>query len=82
MIIDVTFYKIISDAPKLLADDDVGQAVGYQRTLTCYVDANPAPSIEADTNQLYWQRNNERVQPSDRLSLACDAVVTCFQQVV
>ena len=47
----------------------VGQAVGYQRTMLCIVDANPTPSTDPDTNQLFWSRSNNRIILGDRYTL-------------
>ena len=55
------------DAPKLTVDDDqVGQAPGYQRTMVCYIDANPAPDTSVESGQIYWQKGSQRVQTSSR----------------
>jgi neurotrimin len=56
-----------TDAPKLFQDPArTGQAIGYQRTLICHVDANPVPSTEEENNQLYWSYNAIRISEDDR----------------
>lgn len=58
---------LIPDAPKLTPDPDrLGQAIGYQRTLICHADANPVPSVNPESNQLYWSFNSIRIQEDER----------------
>lgn len=57
-------------SPKILPElAKVGQMVGYQRTLVCLIDANPAPSVEPSDNQLYWTFASQRISQDDRLSI-------------
>ncbi|ELT92279.1 hypothetical protein CAPTEDRAFT_224751 [Capitella teleta] len=59
----------VQHSPKLFPDPasaKTGQAVGYQRTLICHVDANPAPSTSAESNQLYWSFDNIRISSDSR----------------
>ena len=57
----------VVDAPKLFPDPTrTGQAVGYQRTLVCHIDALPQPSLDPESNQLYWSFQSQRLQPSER----------------
>ena len=63
-------------APKLKPEaEEVGQAVGYQRTLTCHVYANPQPSMNLGDSsaspQIAWMKNDENlaIQSDDRNTL-------------
>ena len=46
--------------------DSVGQALGYTRTLICYIDANPVPSTDPNENQLYWSKSGVVIKSDER----------------
>lgn len=56
---------VVDYPPKVSVDSDkVGQAKGYQRTLICYVDANPAPSQSTEDGTspaLFWSKQDDNL---------------------
>ena len=60
-------YPFTPDAPKVFPDpDEVGQAIGYQRTLICNIESNPMPSKDPEEFQLYWSKEGSTVLEDDR----------------
>lgn len=56
----------VTHSPKVKADSsEFGQKQGYSRMLVCYIDANPAPQLDPEINQLYWSYGVQRISNTD-----------------
>ncbi|CAD5124344.1 DgyrCDS12633 [Dimorphilus gyrociliatus] len=45
----------------------IGQALGYQRTLSCFIEANPTPSTDTGTSELAWKKGTQILKTNDRM---------------
>ena len=43
--------------------------MGYKRTLSCFIYANPTPRTDYEAGDLMWFRNNLRVIPDDKYAI-------------
>lgn len=73
---------LLKDGPKMSSEEEsVGQAVGYTRTLLCYVDANPVPSTSPTDNQLYWSRGGVVIVTDARWVTLCPVCLGLFSEL-
>lgn len=60
-------WILFAVSPKVTSQSDsIEQAIGYQRTLVCYVEANPSPSHNPNDGEMYFSKDSQRILEDDR----------------